>query len=291
MESLERLAGSIAQVELLVASLKRENRDLAARLATAAAERRQALEAAHIQAQGLERELIEARAVVRQDPGLEARAHQAELESAELARRLDAASREHLEQKARLEALVRQLEAQVMADRGQEQLPVASAEALAEAREAQRSAEAGQQAAEQKGRALEAQLRELMSRLDGMADSEARAVQESESLKARLNEQEKRVTALETAGLDLERQLGEARLALSEAPKPEEVAAWRSRLAELEALARRSAEVQAKWDKLEQDQSELRRQKREVAGFAKERQALRRKVDELVSTLESVRLG
>ena len=39
MESLERLASSIAQVELLVSSLKRENRDLAARLALAATER------------------------------------------------------------------------------------------------------------------------------------------------------------------------------------------------------------------------------------------------------------
>jgi chromosome segregation ATPase len=324
MENLERLAGSIAQVELLVASLKRECRDLATRLASAASERRQALdqaeearrlgreeweaERAELQArleQGLAREterheaevlsltraLQAAQNEVRADPNLEARVHQAELESAELARRLDAEARAHYEEKARFEALIRQLEAQVMADRGLEQMPVASAEALAEAKEAQREAQAGQEAAQERAKALEDQLRRLQERLDAVTDSEARASQDADALRTRLAEQERRVTALESAGLDLERELSDTRLRLAGAPKPEEVEAWKARLLELEGLAQRSSEVQARGAKLDAEQAELRRQKRELAAFAKERQTLRRKVEELVSTLESVRLG
>jgi len=291
MESLERLSGSIAQVDLLVSSLKRENRDLASRLAAAALERRQAMDEVLAQVQALNSELAEARAVVRQDPGLEARAHQAELESADLAARLDAAQRRHLEEKGRLEALVRQLEAQVMANSGAEQFPVASAEDLAEAQEARGEALAARQAAEDRARALEAHLKDLQARLDSMADAETRASQEAEALKARLADQEKRVTSLEAAGHELERALSDARLKLAEAPKPEEVTDWQTRLKDLEALSLQASSLQALKAKLEAEQVELKRQRRESAAFAKERQTIRRKVEELLSTLESVRLG
>jgi chromosome segregation protein len=291
MESLERLAGSIAQVELLVASLKRENRDLSGRLAQAAADRHAAVEEASARAEALARELEAAQGALRVDPGLEARAHQAELESAELAQKLDAAQRQHLEEKGRFEALIRQLEAQMMAARGSEELPVASAEELAEAEQRRLQTLQDLEAARGRTATLEAQLGEQRSALDAMADAEARASQEAEALKARLSEQEKRITALEGNGLDLERQLSEARVRLAEAPKPEDVALWKARLKELEALALNAAEVDAAWDKLQTEKAELRRRQKDLAAFAKERQTLRRKVDELVSTLESVRLG
>lgn len=291
MESLERLAGSIAQIELLVASLKRENRDLAGRLAAAASERRTALEEVGGRMEVLERELAAAQGVLRVDPGLEARAHQAELESAELALKLDAAQRQHLEEKGRFEALIRQLEAQMMAARESEELPVANAQSLAEAVEEGRQARQDLEAARSRVGSLESQLSEQRAALDAMSDAEARASQEVEALKVRLSEQEKRITALEGNGLDLERQLSESRVKLAEAPKPEELAVWKARLKELEELALNAAEVNAGWDKLQADRAELKRRQRDQAVFAKERQTLRRKVDELVSTLESVRLG
>ena len=124
-----------------------------------------------------------------------------------------------------------------------------------------------------------------------MADAETRASQEAEALKARLADQEKRVTSLEAAGHELERALSDARLKLAEAPKPEEVTDWQTRLKDLEALSLQASSLQALKAKLEAEQVELKRQRRESAAFAKERQTIRRKVEELLSTLESVRLG
>jgi len=191
MESLERLASSIAQVDLLVASLKRENRDLAGRLAVSATERMELRADAEARIEALNLELRAAREAVRLDPELEARTQAAERESLEMAQRFVEAHTTHLEEKTRLEALIRRLEAQVMADQGQEELPVASAETLS---------------------AAQAQIKDLQARLAGEA-------------------------------------------------------------------------------KLDAERADLKRQRRDVAAFAKERNALRRKVEELLATLESVRLG
>jgi hypothetical protein len=230
MESLERLASSIAQVDLLVASLKRENRDLAGRLAASAAERLEVRAEAEVRIDALNLELREihadaeariealnlelrsAREAVRLDPELEARVQEAERESLEMAQRFVEAHTTHLEEKTRLEALIRRLEAQVMADQGQEELPVASAETLSAAQERERRALAAQAEAQERTNALGAQLKDLQAQLAGAA-------------------------------------------------------------------------------KLDVERTELKRQRREVAAFAKERNALRRKVEELLATLESVRLG
>ena len=219
MESLERLASSIAQVDLLVASLKRENRDLAGRLAASATERLELRADAEARIEALNLELLAAREAVRRDPELEARALEletraleAEQESLEMAQRFVEAHTTHLEEKTRLEALIRQLEAQVMADQGQEELPVASAETLSAAQERERRALAAQAEAQERTNALGAQLKDLQAQLAGAA-------------------------------------------------------------------------------KLDVERTELKRQRREVAAFAKERNALRRKVEELLATLESVRLG
>jgi predicted nucleic acid-binding Zn-ribbon protein len=291
MDNLERLAGSIAQIELLVASLKRENRDLAARLAQAGQERRQSELAAEARLRDLQAQLSEAQTVLRNDPGLEARAQQAELEAADLARQLDEARRSHFEEKGRFEALIRQLEHQALAAREFEELPTASAEAL---REAQQSAESLRQekaAVKAYAAKLEQELQDLRGRLDRAADREATLGQEAEALRARQAELEKRVTSLESHGLDLERQLGEAQLRLAESAKPDEVAALQARLLELEALAAQAAGLRDQADKLAAEKAELKRQKRDLAAYSKEKQTLRRKVEELVATLESVRLG
>jgi hypothetical protein len=219
MESLERLASSIAQVDLLVASLKRENRDLAGRLAASATERLELRADAEARIEALNLELLAAREAVRRDPELEARALEletraleAEQESLEMAQRFVEAHTTHLEEKTRLEALIRQLEAQVMADQGLEELPVASAETLSAAHERERRALAAQAEAQERTHALGVQIKDLEARLAGAA-------------------------------------------------------------------------------KLEGEREDLKRQRREVAAFAKERNALRRKVEELLATLESVRLG
>lgn len=291
MENLERLAGSIAQIELLVASLKRENRDLAARLAQAGAERRQVELASENRVRELQAQVAEAKNELRNDPGLEARAQQAELEAAQLASQLDQVRREHFEEKGRFESLVRQLEAQVLATREQEQLPTASLQALQAAQgeaEALRAEKAGLEAHAAR---LDADLAALRIQLDQAVEREAQAAQRAEALKAGQAELEKRITALESHALDLERQLGDANLRLAESAKPEEVAAWQARLKELESLAAEADRLGEQSLKQEAEKAELRRQKRELAGIAKERQALRRKVEELVATLESVRLG
>lgn len=219
MESLERLASSIAQVDLLVASLKRENRDLAGRLAASATERLELRADAEARIEALNLELRSAREAFRRDPELEtralemeARALEGEQESLEMAQRFVEAHTTHLEEKTRLEALIRRLEAQVMADHGQEELPVASAETLSASQERERRALAAQAEAQERTLALGVQLKELQAQLDGAA-------------------------------------------------------------------------------KFEVERADLKRQRREVAAFAKERNALRRKVEELLATLESVRLG
>jgi chromosome segregation ATPase len=291
MENLERLAGSISQIELLVASLKRENRDLASRLAQASAERRQVELAAENRVREMQVQLSEAQAVLRHDPGLEARAQQAELESADLARQLDQARREHFEEKGRLEALVRQMEAQLLAAREQEQLPTASPQALDEAQRALESLRLEKEAAAGRAGKMELDLGVLHHQLEECQEREAQAKQVAEALKVRQAELEKRVTALESNGLDLERQLGEAQLHLAESAKPEEVAGWQARLKELEGLAEQATALADQGQKLEAEKVELKKQKRELAAFAKERALLRRKVEELVATLESVRLG
>lgn len=291
MENLERLTGSIAQIELLVASLKRENRDLASRLAQASAERRQVELASENRVRELQTRLAEAETTLRHDPGLEARAQQAELEAADLARQLDTARREHFEEKGRLEALVRQIEAQLLAAREQDQLPTSSPQALDDAKQALEAMRHERDAAAGRAGKLELDFGVLHHQLEQSQEREASAQQAVEGLKARQAELEKRVTALESSGLDLERQLAEAQLRLAESAKPEEVAAWQARLKELEGLAEQAGAMAEQGQKLEAEKNDLKKQKRELAAFAKERAVLRRKVEELVATLESVRLG
>jgi hypothetical protein len=261
MESLERLASSIAQVDLLVASLKRENRDLAVRLAASATERLELRADAETRIEALNGELRAAREAVREDPELEARLLDAQQESADLAQRFITAHTKHVEEKARLEALIRRLEAQVMAAHGLEQLPVASAETLSAAHERERLALAAQAEAQERALALAAQLQDLQARLDAFSLAEERSSREAEILQARLADQDQRVTQLEDGIEERERLLGQARATLAGAAK------------------------------LDVEQAELKRQRREAAAFAKERHALRRKVEELLATLESVRLG
>ena len=281
----------MAQVELLVASLKRENRDLAVRLAQAASERRQAVELGVAEAGRLQAELDQARLEMRNDPGLEARAHQAELESADLARQLDTALRAQLDDKARFEALVRQLEAQLLGTREQELLPTASVEAIHAAEASVRQAQAAQLAEEERARHMEHELAGLTARLEAAVEAEAQAVQSAEAFKARLADQERRITGLESHALDMERQLGEAQQQLAGSASHDEAQALQLRIQDLEGELAKSSGIQALSDKMEAEKADLRKQRRELAAMSKERQTLRRKVEELVATLESVRLG
>jgi chromosome segregation ATPase len=291
MDNLERLASSIAQIEVLVGSLKRENRDLATRLGQAASERRQLELAAEARLRDLQAQLTEAQSVLKHDPGLEARAQAAELEAADLARQVDQARREHFEEKGRLEALIRQLESQVLAKGAEEQLPTASPQALEEAQNALKALQAEKEAAEGRAARLELDLGILHGQLEQAQEREAQARQGAEALRARQGELEKRVTALESSGLDLERQLADAQRRLAGAPDSAQVQAWQARLAELEALAQQAARLDEQAQRQQEEQAALKKQKRELAGLAKERALLRRKVEELVATLESVRLG
>jgi chromosome segregation ATPase len=291
MDNLERLAGSIAQIEVLVGSLKRENRDLAARLGQAASERRQVELAAEARLRDLQAQLAEAQAVLKHDPGLEARAQAAELEAAELARQVEQARREHFEEKGRLEALIRQLEGQLLAKGAEEQLPTASPQALEQALADLKALQAEKEAAEARSARLELDLGILHGQLEQAQEREAQARQGAEALRARQGELEKRVTALESSGLDLERQLADAQRRLAGAPDSAQVQAWQARLAELEALAQQAARLDEQAQRQQEEQAALKKQKRELAGLAKERALLRKKVEELVATLESVRLG
>jgi chromosome segregation ATPase len=292
MENLERLGSSVAQVEILVASLKRENRDLAGRLGQAAQERRQALDALQMELDRARAELESARQAQRQDPGLEARAHQAELEAAELSKQLEAAQREHHEATLRMDTLVRQLEAQALAGRESEQLPAANHDAALAAMQAERDqARAAFGVADEQARAAESEVRALRSRLEQALDGEAVAAQQAEAVRSRLLDREKRITSLEAAQLGLERELGEARRAAAGLPTAEEAEDLRRRVRELEGLSERAGEVQELAGRLELEKGELRRQRKELAAYAKERQALKRRVEELLATLEAVRLG
>lgn len=291
MENLERLAGSIAQIELLMASLKRENRDLAARLAQAGTERHQADLAAEARLKELQGRLDEAQTVLRNDPGLEARAQRSELEAADLAKQLDQARRSHFEEKGRLEALVRQLEAQLLASRGQEELPTASPQALDAAHKALEQAKQSHETLEGRAARLELDLGILHGQLEQSQEREAQAAQTVAALRARQAELEKRVTSLESSGLDLERQLGEAQRMVAASTAPAEVDELRQRLQGLQDLAGQADALGEQSLKLESEKLEIKKQKRELAAFAKERAQLRRKVEELVATLENVRLG
>jgi len=288
MENLERLASSVAQVELLVASLKRENRDLANRLGASAQERRQAVEAATASIEELRRQLETA---VRQDPGLEARAHKAELESAELPNHLELQHQARDEERARLEGLVRQLEAQLLAQREQEQLPVAAPLELEPLKKDLEQARAAFRLSEDRVSIAEHQAQSLKAQLEQSQDAEGVAVQQAEAVRARLLEAERRVTSLESAHLGLERELGEAQRALALLPSVEDAQALRLRLQELEGAAIRAAQLDELAGRLESDKASVRVQRKELAAYAKERQTLKRRVEELMATLENVRLG
>jgi hypothetical protein len=281
----------VAQVELLLAGLKRENRDLGQRLAQQSSSLKSAQDLHQAELQLLRQQLHEAGLALRQDPGLEARAHQAELESAELARQLDESKRRHLDEKAALEAEIQQLRNQAMAGRLEEQVPIASESALREAQSLREAAEAESTSLRQRLAQVEAAEAQEKEKLQAARDGEAQAQQELEAQKSRLAEREKRLTALESHALELERQFGELQLRLAESAKPDEVAAWQGRLTELEAQVGQAQAVLAETARLEAERQELRRQKATLAAYARERQTLRRKVEELVATLQSVRLG
>jgi hypothetical protein len=291
MENLERLSSSVAQVELLLASLKRENRDLSLRLAQGAQSLRTAQDLHQAELALLKQQLHEASLALRQDPGLEARAHQAELEAADLARQLDDARRRHLDEKGALESENQRLRSEALNGRLEDQLPVASESALREAQSLREAAEAEAGALRQRLSQVEQMAARDRSESEAAKEAQAQAQQALEAHRSRLAEQDKRMTALESHSLELERQWGEAQLRLAESAKPEEVAAWQSRLAELESQASQAQSVLAEVGRLETEKQALRRQKSEMAAYARERQALRRKVEELVATLQSVRLG
>lgn len=286
MENLERLGSSVAQVELLVASLKRENRDLAARLGASAQERRQAVEAATAVVEDLRRQQ---EALARQDPGLEARAHQAELEAADLAVQLERQRQERAEERGRLETLVRQLEAQLSAQREQERLPAPALEE--DLRQELDQARAAFRISEERVRIAEQQAQALRTQLEQSQDAEAVAVQQAEAVRARLLETERRVTALESAHLALDRELGQARRALAQLPSLDDAQALRLRLQELEGAAAKAGQLEQLAARLESDKAAVRVQRRELAAYAKERQALKRRLEELMATLDNVRLG
>ena len=291
MENLERLSSSVAQVELLLSSLKRENRDLSHRLAQAAS----SIKAAHDLHQAdvalLKQQLHEAGMSLRQDPGLEARAHQAELEAADLARQLDETRRRALNEKGAFEAEIQRLRSERIQAPLEEQLPIASESALREAQALREAAEAEAQALRQRLTQVEATAAAARAKTESAQEDLAQAQQVVEAFKARQGEQDKRMTALESSALDMERQLSDAQLHLAESAKPEEVAAWKQRLDELESQAARAKSVLDESGRLEAEKQALRRQKTEMAAYLRERAGLRRKVEELVATLQSVRLG
>jgi hypothetical protein len=291
MENLERLSSSVAQIELLLSSLKRENRDLSSRLALAAAAAKSAQDLHQAELALLKKQLHEAGQALRHDPGLEARAHQAELEAADLARQLDEARRRHFDEKAQLEDEVQRLRREVLAPRLEEQLPVASESAFREAQALREAAEAEALALRQRLTQVEQELHAARGAAENAQESGVLAQQTLEALQARLAERDKRITALESASFELEKQWSEAQLRLAESAKPEEVAAWQARLQELEGLSGQADALKAETGRLDQERQELKKQKRELAAFAKERQSLRRKVEELVATLQSVRVG
>ena len=291
MENLERLSSSVAQVELLIASLKRENRDLSHRLAQISSSLKTAHDLHHVEMALLKQQLHEASLSLRQDPGLEARAHQAELEAADLARQLDEVRRRNLDEKSQFEAEIQRLRSDAMTGRFEEQLPIASESALREAQSLREAAEAETLALRQRLGQVEASANKDRDLAQSAQEAAAQAQQALEASRARLVEQGKRMTALESRALDLERQYGDAQLRVAEAPKPEEIEAWQLRLAVLESQASQAKSVLAEAGKLEIERQTLRVQKTAVAGYARERQNLRRKVEELVATLQSVRLG
>ena len=291
MENLERLSSSVAQVELLLSSLKRENRDLSHRLAQAAASVKAAHDLHQADVALLKQQLHEAGLSLRQDPGLEARAHQAELEAADLARQLDESRRRALDEKGTLEAEIQRLRSERMHGPLEEQLPIASESALREAQSLREAAEAEVLALRQRLSQVEAAAAADRAQAETAQEHMAQAQQIVEAFKARQGEQDKRMTALESSALDLERQLSEAQLHLAESAKPEEVAAWKRRLDELESQASRAKSVLDESGRLEAEKLALRRQKTEMASYLRERAGLRRKVEELVATLQSVRLG
>ncbi|HXC65555.1 MAG TPA: hypothetical protein VNZ67_14425, partial [bacterium] len=145
--------------------------------------------------------------------------------------------------------------------------------------------------ADEQARAAESEARALRSRLEQALDGEAVAAQQADAVRSRLMEREKRITSLEAAHLGLERELGEARRAMAGLPTAEEAQGLRQRLQELEGLSERAGQVQELAGRLELEKSELRKQRKELAAYAKERQALKRRVEELLATLEAVRLG
>jgi len=178
-----------------------------------------------------------------------------------------------------------------MTSRFEEQLPVASESALREAQSLREAAEAEADA-----------LRSRLSQTENNADHDralaqtaqkiaTQAQQTLETFKTHQTKQDKRMTTLENHALELEHQFGEAQLRLAESAKPEEVAAWQARLVELEAQAAQAQSVLAEASRLESERLALRKQKTEMAQYARERQTLRRKVEELVATLQNVRLG
>ena len=91
--------------------------------------------------------------------------------------------------------------------------------------------------------------------------------------------------------MDLDRELGEARRALAQLPSVEDAQALRQRLQELEGVAGRAAQLDELAGRLEADKAAVRIQRKELGLYAKERQALKRRVGELLATLENVRLG
>jgi hypothetical protein len=291
MENLERLSSSVAQVELLLASLKRENRDLSQRLAQSAHALRAGQDLQQVELALLKQQLHEASLSLRQDPGLEARAHQAELEAADLARQLDEARRRHLDEKGALEAEIQRLRSEALTGRFEEQLPIASESALREAQSLRETAETEAAILRQRISQVEHLAAQDRQAAEAAKEAEAQAQQALEAHRSRLAEQDKRITALEGHSLELERQWGEAQLHLAESAKPEEVAAWQARLALLESQASQAESVLAEVGRLETEKQALRRQRSEMAAYGRERQALRRKVEELVATLQSVRLG
>lgn len=291
MENLERLSSSVAQVELLLSSLKRENRDLSHRLAQAAGSLKAAHDLHQAEVALLKQQIHEASLALRQDPGLEARAHQAELEAADLARQLDEARRRNLDEKAALEAEIQGLRSERLHGRLEDQLPIASESALREAQSLREAAEAEAQALRQRLSQVEAAAAADRAKAEDAQESMAQAQQVVEAFKARQGEMDKRMTALESSALEMERALSEANLHLAESAKPEEVAAWQERLAVLESQAAQAKSVIEESGRLETEKQALRRQKAEMAAHARERAALRRKVEELVATLQSVRLG
>src|SRR5262245_47398353 len=132
MENLERLSSSVAQVELLLGGLKRENRDLSQRLAQQSSSLKAAQDLHQAELQLLKQQLHEAGQALAQDPGQEARAQRAELEAADLARQLEEAKRRQQDEKGALEAEIRRLKDEALAGHLEEQLPIASESALRE---------------------------------------------------------------------------------------------------------------------------------------------------------------